>query len=180
MRIKMATTPIKKTAKAKTPPKPKATAKPKSQATVKETGPKKNGRQGEGGGNTEIVLTEAQKAEVRTLASVLNTEQIADYLGIGRTTFFEIMKRDQEVAELYRKGTASAIGTVAKSLIQKARDGNVQAMKFYLSTQAGWKERSQVDHVSSDGTMSNAELTHDQLAQQLKDRGIDPLTLIEK
>ena len=35
-----------------------------------------------------ITLTEAQLAEVETLAAVLTAEQTADYFGIGRRTFF--------------------------------------------------------------------------------------------
>ena len=51
-------------------------------------------------------LTEAQKAEVETLAAVLNTQQMADYFGIGRTTFYGLMQRDPEVAERYKRGRA--------------------------------------------------------------------------
>ena len=35
------------------------------------------------GGRPRIELTEEQKSEVKTLAAVLSTEQIADYFGIG-------------------------------------------------------------------------------------------------
>ena len=50
-------------------------------------------------------LTEGQKAEVETLAAVLTTEQIADFFGIGRRTFYSIMERDEEIAARYEKGT---------------------------------------------------------------------------
>ena len=58
------------------------------------------------GGRPLIVLNPQQKAEIETLAAVLTTEQIADYFGIGKTTFFEILDRDPEVSELYKKGRA--------------------------------------------------------------------------
>lgn len=48
-----------------------------------------------------ITLTDAQRAEVETLAAVLNAEQIADYLGFWRTTFFALLNRDQDLAERY-------------------------------------------------------------------------------
>jgi hypothetical protein len=87
-----------------------------------------------------ITLTDAQRAEVETLAAVLNAEQIADFLGFGRTTFFSLLKRDEDLAERYKRGKARAIGAVAQSLVTKARAGNVTAMIFFLKTQGGWRE----------------------------------------
>lgn len=103
------------------------------------------------GGRPMIKLTEEQKKEVETLAAVLSTEQIADYFGIGRTTFFEIIDRDAEVSELYKKGKARAVGFVAQNLIQKARLGDLGAQIFYLKTQAGWKETQRVEGTGSTG-----------------------------
>jgi hypothetical protein len=84
-----------------------------------------------------ITLAYAQRAEVETLAAVLNAEQIADFFGFGRTTFFSLLKRDEDLAERYKKGKARAIGAVAQSLVTKARAGNVTAMIFVLKTQDG-------------------------------------------
>lgn len=91
-------------------------------------------------GRPLTTLTDAQRAEVETLAAVLNAEQIADFLGIGRTTFFAILNRDEDLSERYKRGKARAIGAVAQSLVTKARAGNVTAMIFFLKTQAGWRE----------------------------------------
>ncbi len=44
-------------------------------------------------------VTQAQAAEVETLAAVLTSAQIADFLGIGRTTFYAILDRDRDLAE---------------------------------------------------------------------------------
>ena len=103
------------------------------------------------GGRPKIVLTNDQKIEVETLAAVLSTEQIADYFGICRTTFFEILDRDKEVSELYKKGKAKAVGFVAQNLIQKARSGDLGAQIFYLKTQAGWKETQRIEGAGDTG-----------------------------
>jgi hypothetical protein len=87
----------------------KSRAKPKSEH-------KKDGR-------PLTVLSEDQVKEVQTLAAVLSVEQMADYFGIGRTTFYEVMKRQPEVSEHYQRGKAKAIGTVAKNLIVQANSG---------------------------------------------------------
>jgi hypothetical protein len=97
-------------------------------------------------GRPFTTLTPAQTAEVETLAAVLTVAQMADYFGIGRTTFFSLMDRDPDVAERYKKGKARAIGAIAQSLISKARAGDTTSMIFFLKTQGGWRETSAVEH----------------------------------
>jgi hypothetical protein len=85
-------------------------------------------------------LNAAQKAEVETLAAVLTSEQIADFFGIARRTFYSLMERDEDIAARYKKGRARAIGAIAQTLITKAHSGDTIAMLFYLKTQGGWRE----------------------------------------
>ena len=65
--------------------------------------------QGEGGGRPQAVLEDEQIIQVESLAAVLSVEQIADYFGIGRTTFYSVMDRQPEVSERYKKGRAKAL-----------------------------------------------------------------------
>ena len=125
-----------------------------------------------------IELTDQQRAEIETLAALLNQEQIADYLGIGRTTFHSIMQRDPDVAERYKRGKARAIAHVANGLLQKARSGCTTSSIFYLKTQAGWRETERLEHSGPDGTplqISSAsdELHHflDRLHQRMRENG---------
>jgi hypothetical protein len=106
------------------------------------------------GGRPLTTLTDEQRVQVEALSAYLTAEQIADYFGIGRTTFFAIMAREPDVSERYKRGKAKAVGAVAQNLIKKAREGDNACMMFYLKTQAGWRETQQVDHTSSDGSMT--------------------------
>lgn len=132
----------------------KSRAKPKSEH-------KPNGR-------PPVKLSPEQVTEVGTLASVLSIEQIADYLGIGRTTFYEVMKRQPEVSEHYQKGKAKAIGNVARNLIVQANSGNTTAAIFYLKTQAGWKETNRQELTGADGGPIKQEVSD--VKQQLLDK----------
>ena len=96
------------------------------------------------GGRPPTVVDDEQMAQVEALGAVLSIEQIADYFGIAKTTFYAIMERQPEVSLRYKRGKAKAIGSVSKGLLQKARDGDNAAMIFYLKTQAGWKETTQI------------------------------------
>ena len=98
-------------------------------------------------------LTDEQKSQVEALAAYLSQEQMADYFGMGKTTWYALLERDPEVSERYKRGKAKAIGAVAQGLLQKARDGDTTSAIFYLKTQAGWRETQKLEH-STDGSMA--------------------------
>ena len=73
-------------------------------------------------------------------ASIAQVVELVDTLASGRA----IEERQPEVSTAYSKGKgkgkAMAIADVATSLYEQAKNGNIQAAKFYLKTQAGWRE----------------------------------------
>lgn len=81
-----------------------------------------------------------QKNQVEKLAKFLTQDQLADYFGICRKTFYNILDRDPEVEQCFNRGRAACHAAVAQSLVNQAIDGNVPAQVFYLKTRAGWKE----------------------------------------
>lgn len=122
-----------------------------------------------------ITLTEDQRREVETLAALLNQEQIADYLGISRTTFHNICNRDPEVHERYKRGKARAIAHVAQGLLQKARGGDTTSSIFYLKTQAGWRETERLEHAGRiDGTADPLTAFLAEVAARPKRIGMSP------
>lgn len=94
-------------------------------------------------------LTEEQTVQVEALAAYLTQDQIADYFGIVRNTFAAMIERDPEISARYKRGKAKAIGTVAQGLLQKARAGDTTSAIFYLKTQAGWRETTNLDHTTN-------------------------------
>jgi hypothetical protein len=96
-------------------------------------------------------LTDAQRAEVETLAAFLSAEQVADYFGIGRTTFFNMMERDADIAERYKRGKSKVVAKVAQGLIQKALSGDTTSAIFFLKTQARWRETERHEITGADG-----------------------------
>lgn len=89
--------------------------------------------------------------EVETLAALLNQDQIADYFGIARNTFRAICERHEEVLARYKRGKAKAIAHVANGLLQRARAGDTTSSIFYLKTQGGWRETSNLEHQAGPG-----------------------------
>lgn len=103
---------------------------------------------------SKIVITEEQEAQVEALASCLTTEQIADYLGIGKTTFYNHMKNNESLSVRYKKGKARTISEIGNNLLTLARQGDLGAICFYLKTRAGWRETSRHEITSPDGSMT--------------------------
>ena len=92
------------------------------------------------GGRPIKELTEIDAIQVEALAAVCTKSQMAAYFGMTEKTFRAVEERQPEVSTAYRKGKAMAIADVATSLYEQAKNGNIQAAKFYLKTQAGWRE----------------------------------------
>lgn len=92
-----------------------------------------------------IVLTDEQITKVETLAPYLTQAQIADALGIGTTTFEDILRRQPAVREAYKKGRAEVITQIAASLVGRALAGDLTAQIFFLKTQGRWRENDPVE-----------------------------------
>jgi hypothetical protein len=92
------------------------------------------------GGRPVKVLTETDVIKLEALACCLTKSQVADYFGMTEKTLRAVEERQPEVSTAYSKGKAMAIADVATSLYEQAKNGNIKAAKFYLKTQAGWRE----------------------------------------
>lgn len=79
--------------------------------------------------------TDEKRKLVHTLSGIgLTQEQIATKLDISPPTLRLHYAKEIEL------GRAEAIGTIAQTLFQKAKQGDKACMFFYLKTQGRWKE----------------------------------------
>lgn len=106
----------------------------------------------------KMKLTPEQRESVGKLAGLLTQEQLADFLGVSRSTFKNMLERDDELNNLYKKGRAKLLAGVAHNLAQKALDGNITAIIFYLKTQASWHEKPPQDHDTKPRTEQPTEI----------------------
>lgn len=87
--------------------------------------------------NTKTI--DLQAAE--ELASLgLTDQQIADSLGISRSTLSRRKADDDTFEAILRKGKAKAIVKVSSALMQEVENGSLRAVIFYLKCRAGWRE----------------------------------------
>ena len=82
--------------------------------------------------------------KVEKLAASHTLDQIAEYFGIGKTTFKDIRKRQVEVDVSYKMGKAKEIETFYDHLKEKALGitdkGDNACLIFFLKTRARWSE----------------------------------------
>jgi transposase len=107
---------------------------------------------------------------VKNLSAVgTRYEDIAAKLGISSDTLTR--KYRQELDD----GRIDANATVANTLFQQAKSGNVTAVIFWLKTRAGWREKTQVEITGEDGgpvkidtTVFNELITNLETRRQIK------------
>lgn len=83
-------------------------------------------------------------AELERLASRgLTMDQIADCLGIGRSTLYKRQGEDPDVMDAVKRGRSSGIEQVANKLFESALAGNIVAQIFYLKNRCPeeWQDR---------------------------------------
>ncbi len=104
------------------------------------------------GGRPAHKPTDAQRKMVESMSAYgVPQMDISKVIGIERSTLQKHYREELDTA------TAKANSRVAQSLYNKALgDGSsaVTAAIFWLKTRGGWRETSNVNHISEDGTMS--------------------------
>ena len=88
----------------------------------------------------KVVFSATDIDQVESLAAGMSVEQVAHYFGIGKTTFYEVAKRQPELLERYKQGKAKRIAQYVSIVHDKILEGNIDLLKLYLRTQAGWTE----------------------------------------
>ena len=121
---------------------------------------------------------EINLAEVERLASIgLTEEQIAESLGISRSTITRRKRDDDAFDAALKAGRASGVAAVTNALFEAAtgEKPNTSAQIFYLKNRAGWRDKQEVESTLN----GDVTLNHDVEAamQALRDAGIDPLKL---
>lgn len=91
------------------------------------------------------IFTQDEVAQIKALAGYLTIEQIAGYFGLSYSTFNKHRQSDSRIDQAIIQGRSRCIADIAGNIVQQARDGSFNAAKFYLSTQAGWKETNKVE-----------------------------------
>ncbi|HDR1187556.1 TPA: helix-turn-helix domain-containing protein [Pasteurella multocida] len=86
-------------------------------------------------------------------ANGLTQQQIADALGISERTLRNRKSNSADFADAIKRGKAKGIAFVTNKLMEQIKSGNTTAMIFFLKSQAGWKEKQEIDLTNSDNSL---------------------------
>lgn len=118
-------------------------------------------------GTPEFIPTEEQRKLTRQLSAIgLKSEQIARLIGCGKTTLFD------KLHEELKLGAAEATATIAKTLFNKAKDGDNACMMFWLKCRANWSERAERQLGDIDGDPVYENIPTSELEKLLSGEGI--------
>ena len=93
--------------------------------------------------------TDATRQTVQLHTMVGTTQaDIARVLNIDEKTLRKYYRDELDLAK------AKANATIGGALFNQAKSGDTSAMIFWMKTQAGWRERKDINHTSDDGSMS--------------------------
>ena len=82
--------------------------------------------------------------------ATIGTQQdvIASIIGIDAKTLRKHYREELDLA------SAQANARIGGALYNKALGGDTTAMIFWMKTRAGWREKTDLNHVSDDGSMT--------------------------
>lgn len=103
-------------------------------------------------------FTDTELSQIEKLAGKFTVDQVSDFMGISRSTFYRMCERDERVMERYKKGKANKFNDVADKLMEKIDQGDLPAILFFMKTQMGWKETNRTEHISPDGSMTPTKI----------------------
>ena len=93
--------------------------------------------------------TDATRETVQLHTTVGTTQaDIARVLDIDEKTLRKYYRDELDLAK------AEANATIGGALFKRAKSGDTTAMIFWMKTQAGWRERTDINHTSEDGSMT--------------------------
>jgi len=75
-------------------------------------------------------------------------DDVARIIGVDAKTLRKHYREELDLAH------AKANATIGGALFNKAKSGDTAAMIFWMKTRAGWREKQEIDHTSSDGSLA--------------------------
>lgn len=117
------------------------------------------------------VLDEKQLDHVKRMGGLgMTHEQMAYYLKIAPSTFYEIMKRQPEISKIIKEGEAQFSNDLRNTARHRALNGSDTMLIFLLKTREGFRETIKVEQsvtfkttIGSDGAIQRDKLDDDKV-----------------
>ena len=134
-------------------------------------------------GRKAIQLKQKQWDQIEALATCMNLEQIAKFLGISSETFRKIRRANPKTDLIYNEKRVKDAVDISKNLTNMAKKDTplgFKAAKFYASTRMGWTETTRVETTGKNGgpIKTDNKTSHGIDVKALSDEGLDALSVV--
>ena len=90
------------------------------------------------------------------------TVQLHTMVGTTQADIARVLDIDEKTLRKYYRGEldlakAKANATIGGALFNKAKTGDTSAMIFWMKTQAGWRESTNIDHTTNGESINRVE-----------------------
>ena len=90
------------------------------------------------------------------------TVQLHTMVGTNQTDIARVLDIDEKTLRKYYRdeldlAKAKANATIGGALFNKAKTGDTSAMIFWMKTQAGWRESTNIDHTTNGESINRVE-----------------------
>ena len=85
-----------------------------------------------------IEFGEKEIEQVRTLAPYLTKEDIAAHMNMSLSAYYNVERRQPEVALAFKQGKAKGTRAAAGVVMREIKKGSLSASRYYLDRRSGW------------------------------------------
>lgn len=120
----------------------------------------------------KIVLTDEQFEIMEKLAGLgLTIKQICSIIGISHQTLYRRLKEDgiEKISVTLSRGRSVAISKVAAKAFDLALEGDSSMIRYILSTQAGWTEKSQITIEGGENPLVVSSISDEQIQRMARE-----------
>lgn len=120
----------------------------------------------------KIVLTDEQYEIMEKLAGLgLTIKQICSIIGVSHQTLYRRLKEDgiEKISVTLSRGRSVAISKVAAKAFDLALEGDSSMIKYILSTQGGWTEKSQITIEGGENPLVVSSISDEQIQRMARE-----------
>lgn len=110
----------------------------------------------------ERIFTEKEITQIEALAGMgLTQAEVCRIIGVSPTTFIKHQKKNEILNEAVERGRAKTHAVVARELLNRCKDGDVPAIRWFEMTRHGMGEKMQTEQ-KVDMNVSTDSITDDE------------------
>lgn len=104
----------------------------------------------------------------------LTQSQISAALAVSQRTLSRRLADDESFALAYALGQSKLVAEISNLIIEAARQGSLDAMKFILSRRCGWSNNAKLDATYASAPMLTIRMLGVNTAPEIEQLGDDP------